>query len=516
MDEAGRKRQQDPAFASPSKDSHHDLRPGQLDFADPFFAYNGALDASSELCSRCQRINFEQIAQLRVSHKDGCRVGSIERRGLLMDKTCPLCGFLQAEAEYLDHDAEQVHPTFAGDPYELRAYATWSLLSENPPVWQQNVSVSALFLRNGQQADTGMSRYGSFLVPVIPTRGSKKPDNAVLSGSRLVTTKFRPAMVQQALRTCRKSHKCGRLNHSPVLPSSTRFIDCKSRRIVPLPARASYVALSYVWGARKPSAAEATFLRIHQRIPPSVPKTIEDAMEIVMQVGERYLWVDRYCVDQYHSDQKSIQIAAMSELYEGSLFTIVALCDDSSQGLPGISSDYRKQLRFRARGREYVFSGVSLDNQLRNSKWQQRAWVYQEAVLSSRCLFIGTEQAFFTCPYGIKSDTFPSPVPEALQSSIDWSSYDCKLTPTVIELFPPPEPRYGPIELHLWRYTLRSLTERSDALNAFRGILTRSVQPLGGVFPSVMFILTMAPKVIRWISFGAQPVRIQELNTIPP
>ncbi len=56
----------------------------------------------------------------------------------------------------------------------------------------------------------------------------------------------------------------------------------------------------------------------------SLPATIRDAVEVCEKLGERYLWVDRFCIVQDDDDDKFRQIQAMSAIFSGTKLVIVA------------------------------------------------------------------------------------------------------------------------------------------------------------------------------------------------
>ncbi len=60
------------------------------------------------------------------------------------------------------------------------------------------------------------------------------------------------------------------------------------------------------------------------------------------RLGERYLWVDRTCIDQSNKEQKIFLISKMDAIYEGAEFTIVCAAGDARTGLPGVSTVPRK------------------------------------------------------------------------------------------------------------------------------------------------------------------------------
>jgi hypothetical protein len=80
-------------------------------------------------------------------------------------------------------------------------------------------------------------------------------------------------------------------------------IDCAQAKIVILPTNHDFVALSYVWGTGAislPSIQHTRSDHAYARrmlLTSSHSKTIADSMEVVLRLGMRYLWVDKYCID---------------------------------------------------------------------------------------------------------------------------------------------------------------------------------------------------------------------------
>lgn len=122
----------------------------------------------------------------------------------------------------------------------------------------------------------------------------------------------------------------------PVLkrenPKGTRFIDCESDSFEAVPRQHGqpYVALSYVWGG----------VDLHQDHRTN-KATITDAMTVVRQLGLRYLWVDRYCIDQTDEQLEHHMIRNMDLVHRGATITIVdASGKHADHGLPGVSQRY--------------------------------------------------------------------------------------------------------------------------------------------------------------------------------
>jgi hypothetical protein len=73
------------------------------------------------------------------------------------------------------------------------------------------------------------------------------------------------------------------------------LIDCTSRALIPHTATAyrqlDYVGLSYVWG-ESVSTTRPDHISFPFTMPGNCPRTIDDVMLVVCELGLRYLWVD--------------------------------------------------------------------------------------------------------------------------------------------------------------------------------------------------------------------------------
>jgi hypothetical protein len=76
---------------------------------------------------------------------------------------------------------------------------------------------------------------------------------------------------------------------------------------VDIEGRNRYFAFSYVWGVPIAEAEES--FELPGRLPTNgVPRTVEDAISVVKWLGESYLWVDKYWIDQQESESRHIQV----------------------------------------------------------------------------------------------------------------------------------------------------------------------------------------------------------------
>lgn len=171
-----------------------------------------------------------------------------------------------------------------------------------------------------------------------------------------------------------------------------KVIDCISRRVINAPKWCQYVTLSYVWGTCEQS-------EYHEEIPLSCPRVVEDAMTVTRQLSFKYLWIDRYCIDQRNEAEKHNQITNMDLIYSNAEVTLVAAAGtDGSFGLPGVSLALRTTQKHLPLQRGSLVSMLDNPcNSIRSSAWMSRGWTYQEGILSRRRLIFTAEQVYFQC-----------------------------------------------------------------------------------------------------------------------
>lgn len=172
--------------------------------------------------------------------------------------------------------------------------------------------------------ETDLPKNGSIYRLTCP-----EPELNRLVVARELQSRANSSLMRSWLGRCRCHHNnCARRHSIDVALPVFRVIDCYKSPPdkVERPWSEKYVALSYVWG------------------PPcgDWPQTILDAIEVTKRMGERYLWVDRICIDQTNLKQKMESISRMDAIYQGAEFTIVCASGDARSGLPGVSTTMRR------------------------------------------------------------------------------------------------------------------------------------------------------------------------------
>lgn len=395
-----------------------------------------------------------------------------------MNTRCPLCGFLN----YMKVNPARSTPdkhlkwqlvslsarSFWGVPtYESSARRKTSSLIEPTAPPADAVFFAVISDDNAYQSglDNIVSeRITKFIAPAQPPSSRWKGG---FVGRAISTSRADFDLMRSWLEICFNQHSdlC-EAYHPPAL-ENLRVIDCETRGIVYLPTSHDYVALSYLWGNRTELDPEDDQRGI---LPSRCPLVIEDAIIAVKGFNFRYLWVDRYCINQDDENEKHTQIANMDSVYSAAKLTIIAAAgDDPSFGLPGVSERAREpQPQFKLSGLNLV---SSLDNPawlIKNSRWMTRAWTYQEGLLSRRRVIFTGEQVYFQClgMYCLESISLPQEA-EDISNPYPIREHDN------YQVFPTLNLRRWPGDLieRLNEYAARELSYESDRLNAALGIL---------------------------------------------
>jgi hypothetical protein len=169
--------------------------------------------------------------------------------------------------------------------------------------------------------------------------------------------------------------------------------------------KAQYAALSYCWGSgiQQLTTNTSNFHSYLLALPYNLPKTILDAVEVCRKVGIPYLWVDALCIIQDDDNDKLDQMAQMGSIYKNSTITIVAASAEKvTDGfLNGKLDEPIAQLPI------FVDNSISGTVYLRIQHAEniyaheepifQRAWTFQELLLSPRALVFDSYQINLIC-----------------------------------------------------------------------------------------------------------------------
>jgi hypothetical protein len=196
------------------------------------------------------------------------------------------------------------------------------------------------------------------------------------------------------------------------------LIDVQKSCLVQLNTSARYVSLSYVWGrvavlkTTKENRQVLMQPRVFERIHPA--PLVQDAIELVRLIGERYLWVDSLCIPQNDTEVTAFYVNRMDYIYSKSVITVIAASSNSAMDrLPGVRPGSRgPQHTPKIGNMRLVTRTRELEAPLEESNYESRAWTFQERLLSHRCLILTELEAFLCCPSVLLSELHGS-LPEA-------------------------------------------------------------------------------------------------------
>ncbi|KAI0198345.1 heterokaryon incompatibility protein-domain-containing protein [Astrocystis sublimbata] len=170
-----------------------------------------------------------------------------------------------------------------------------------------------------------------------------------------------------------------------------------------------YATLSYRWGNPSSSSitlTHKTLCEFMQMIDvDTLPKTIQEAIQLSRDISLRYLWVDALCIIQGDARDFSDEISRMGAIYANSLVTIAAASSvDSAGGLhvdrqPLSQEDclmwHDDNSLVYVRGSH---SGCDQDlHRHEMSTLDSRVWAYQERVMAPRTLRFTSNEIVWEC-----------------------------------------------------------------------------------------------------------------------
>ncbi|KAK4446863.1 tol protein [Podospora aff. communis PSN243] len=437
-------------------------------------------DSRAELCRKCRRIGrfIKETLSTHARNPNPKRFspwpGQVySLRYIDPQSSCPLCLFFYLARTRPDDSA-------APEPaYSLHVLSAKAELD----IWETDLNDSPAFavLPVGYLSKWSWDQHeAEWSGLILPHRDD--PDTV---SARRLQPSIDTSLIRQWLNFCDANHNA--LCHKTYVPPPPGFrvIDCSARRLITwesINTPAHYLTLSYVWGGvestnKTPNNNDT----LPPNLPPNLPQTIQDTITLTLQLGYRYLWIDRYCIPQNEPLTKQSQIQAMDSIYRGSSLTIIAAAGTNPHhGLPGITTTTPRTPQPTISlppSHTLLFSPLA-KRAILDSPWQTRGWTYQEGLLARRKLVFSPSTTYFQCPrmHALESiHVPPSAVPEFSDEALPPRA-------SVSQRFFPVN-SIGENQLELDRrvgeYLRRKFTYESDMLDAFRGVLAAFERAFG-------------------------------------
>lgn len=226
-------------------------------------------------------------------------------------------------------------------------------------------------------------------------------------------------LVRDWLTECETVHDCAwqaQLARATEKPISVLLVDVEERKLVGPYTIASritpYCALSYVCGQSmvfRTSKSTLNQLRQPRALDNpdlGISPLFKDAMTLVHKIGQRYLWIDALCIVQDDEKQLHDDISHMDSIYQFAILTIAVIATvDASNNIPGVLPATRTQLpSAQIHGRELFIKPVPLHLAVLGSRYESRAWTFQERLLANKYLFISDWVVYFSCEKMLRSE----------------------------------------------------------------------------------------------------------------
>jgi hypothetical protein len=326
------------------------------------------------LCSTCRNVDWNAV----LDGNSPSPVRKVLEINLLNASKCRVCHFLLQSL----------------GPFPPLARHDVLAVKINPKLTPYPCTVDAFVLGLVPKWDFGFRNIWSFNSNVIfevcePVNRTLKPIQPLVD----------LGVVKLWLDNCLDTHP-DRCRPSGTQADDLHVIDCSTRRIIAHPSGTAYVTLSYVWGqvARQHSEVFSAAQAMDERsLPSHTPQTVEDALQVTLQLGYKYLWVDKYCMDP-NSGHFHTQLKQMNRVYQNSVLTIIAAAgSDSSYGLPGVSRHRIGSPQVRVGNHTLTSIPQSVLEEFGESLWFTRGWTYQEGLLSTRRLIFLERQVYYEC-----------------------------------------------------------------------------------------------------------------------
>jgi hypothetical protein len=253
------------------------------------------------------------------------------------------------------------------------------------------------------------------------------------------------------------------------------------------PGKIRYAALSYCWGPKHEADQNIKTTKESVREFPtplplaSMPQALKDAVEVCRSFSIRYLWVDTLCIFQGDLTDWEQESEKMAPIYQNAYLTICALASGSClQGFLtrsplSIEIPFHSKISGAIAGtyaltyRDDLASPIAgltcLTQDLLTSKWNKRAWTFQEEKLSSRLLYFGKYRMHFSCKHQLYSENHP----ENMDSRLGVRSFIAQSDPkTSTEIAS--KAFYDDWVLLSAQYNKRILSHENDKLPALSGM----------------------------------------------
>lgn len=282
------------------------------------------------LCGACRHINFSWLLWNDLPETDSDEEGKIRLgrlEDILLKRSCPFCRLviqtILAGLQVVNPVAAFAENTLTTIYCEIHSGLVFRGLKQGETyqisIW--TVDEAGFFIDGTQSVDFSIQLLYDHASPEFP------PPNL---GRRVKDCWMDSNLVKDWLHLCeaKHTHLDDTKEAAIQLPANFRVIDVQRQCLIPAPKNCRYVALSYLWGRAKVfRALRKDYAQLTKDASLSsnnedLPRTIRDAISLVSNIGERYVWVDSLCIIQDDDEDKAQQILSMGAVYSEPMYIL--------------------------------------------------------------------------------------------------------------------------------------------------------------------------------------------------
>ncbi|KAF4337775.1 het-domain protein [Fusarium beomiforme] len=298
-------------------------------------------------------------------------------------------------------------------------------------------------------------------------------------------------MMRHWISECQQNHVDSGLRMEEAAPwYPTRLLDLGDPNSTSVPRlietatsipQGPYLSLSHCWGTKYHICATKDNLKTLYVGISGLPKTFLHAIAATRNLGYRYLWIDSLCIVQDDEQDWAREAALMHKVYTNADCNLAATASqDSSGGLFFERHGLRGQCVAKIEGGGRIDSFVDrilFWREIHDAPLHNRAWVYQEWLMSKRTIHFARNQVFWECDHLCACEVFPDGLPDCIRyngkkrfAGMIGNATSMKKREMDVD-----GPETGTTLLPLWlnlvmEYTKRKLTKSRDRLPALSGI----------------------------------------------
>lgn len=264
---------------------------------------------------------------------------------------------------------------------------------------------------------------------------------------------------------------------------------------------AKYAALSHCWGESEHWPQCLTTLdtlrdRMEHIAWSTIPQTFRQAILFTRRLGLEYIWIDSVCIIQRDEKDWEAESVLMQSVYSNAYVTITALASHNSheglfhpqqEGAPSclLTTRWRDSKQYLFVESMFLRSNVvsslanCLDSPGSNNSHEtaeypllERAWTFQERLVSPRTLMFGRGQLFLECCSGRIAESYPHRSDEEYEAVFNGDIHGSKV---IRQIFADAVANSVEDATTLWRdlvrfYSFMKITKLTDRLPAISAV----------------------------------------------